>query len=140
MALPASSQNKSESIIDVYKEIYKQDPVIMRRIAHRLQDIKDSDDNYNTIKETLLHKTYENEIKDELIYGMEGVIEDQIEKIEKLENEVEITKKYLGDSVKERVQKLCKSSFNPPSIQEKRTKSRALISEQIRKNRAITDK
>ncbi len=66
----------------------------------------------------LLKKHNKSEIKDELIYGMEGVIEDQIEKIEELENEVEITKKYLGDSDKERVKKLCKSSFNPPSIQD----------------------
>ncbi len=51
--LPTSSENtKNESIIEVYKEIYKQDPVIMKRIARRLQDIKDSDDNYKTIKET----------------------------------------------------------------------------------------
>ncbi len=32
------------------------------------------------------------------------------------------TKRCLGDSDNEGVKKLCKSSFNPPSIQEKLTK------------------
>jgi hypothetical protein len=126
-------------MLDEYKEGFKQDPVVMTRIATKIEIIKDA--NYKTLQEGLANEIYEGEMKGELIHAMENVIEDQFDKIDELESYTKILEtKYTGDSDKKTLRQLRKESTPTSSIDEKRARSRALVNQQINKNRAITDK
>lgn len=134
-------------MIEEFKNELVNNKEVNERIKNKLLAIDKQ--NYNTIKKVAQHQLYENEMKTELLFAMENVIEEQIEENEKLELELEdknkhIVKlgdelvKYTGDA-NSKVLKIIRTEHRVNTKDEKIKKSRDLISKQLNKNKAITN-